>query len=57
MDTLSGLLTAILEHEMDSEIKSYVKIGKTEIYKDPRSLVASLYHHTNFRMSIGLFFM
>lgn len=42
---------------MDSEIKSYMKIGETEIYKDPRSLIASLYHHTSFILSIGLFYV
>lgn len=35
-----------------------MKIGEAEIYKDPRSLIASWYHHhTSFRLPVGLFYV
>lgn len=54
---MSGPPTAILEHEVDSEKESCMIIGEAEIYKDPRSLIASLYHHASFRLSIGFFYV
>lgn len=55
VDAMFGPPTTMLGHEVDAEIKSCLKIGEAEIYKDPRSLIVSLYYHPSFKLSNGHF--